>query len=531
MFFAGRAHPPAPKDGRRARPADLSDAEMRADNLGMRGPRKRTTPLHVEHEVHNAAVGEVLSSYQDAKGALRVAGIVTDPSTAQRVREGTLRGLSLSTHMQWHARPDGSADTSRPPLSRVVEECSLCEAPGRPTCWVDEIDMKPVPSSVHAYSAAATKRGAPLPLRHYKGPACPAHAPMNDRATDSEVPAAPPAGAAASAGEPAPTAAQLTSPGAPPRSFSDDLISRESHELLMKQFDEQNREMARLRVANEMIATEKRDSISKLQPVIKEGLELIKQTVPDGFGDRDGKLKNWVDQLPNMKAEEFGQTTGVPLVGMVYAFSAKTKELQQQCEGISAKEELLKRALEENEVLKDKNSKLARHNDEQRELAQTRQSQIEQLNVAQERHVQQASRYDLQSEGRRLAAQGVPMSLVEATNPMKTSSGGAPEAVVSAATPGAPPPGSNAAGKAPVGAEGGTAFESLAGVLSTTVDNQSRRAHGPQATLFDAVLAHGKGTTQIYPSMGSTHGLLGAPIDGAGGTEASDSELIKMLSQ
>lgn len=551
MFFAGRAHPPAPKDGRRLRAADLSDAEMRADNLGKRGPRCQTTPLHVEHEVHKAAVGEVLSSYQDSKGGLRVAGVVSDPAVARQVREGSLRGLSLSTHMQWHANPDGSADTSRPPLSRVVEECSLCAAPGRPTCWVDEIDMKPVPSSVHAYSASAAKRGAPpaaprppLPLRPYKAPARVPHVTMTDRAPEASpappaaeaAEAAPLAGAAGGAGA-ASLVPQSNAPGAP-RTFADDLVSRESHDLLMRQFDDQNREMARLRVANELIANEKRDSISKLQPTIMEGLELVKGAVPDGFGDRDGKLQNWVDQLPNMKAEDFGQTTGVPLVGMVYAFSAKNKELQQKCEGMVAKEELLKRALEENEVLKDKNSKLTRHNDEQRELAQTRQSQIEQLNVAHERHVQSASRYDLQSEGRRLAATPaqVPQSLKDATDPMNTNLAAALDGAALAAktlVQVEPAPGSNAAGKAPAMGEGEgvTPIEGLTAGLSTTVDNQSRRSHGPQATLFDAVLAHGKASTMIFPSMGSTHGLLGAHVDGAGSSEASDADLIKMLSK
>lgn len=157
LHFRGTAHPPAGAAANRARAPDLSAAEIHATNLGARGPgANRTTPVYVEHETSGAQVGHIISSYKHpVTGAMRVAGVVDDPAVAAQVRSGELRGLSLSTNLQWHPKADGKADTSRPPLSRVVDECSLCAVPGRPGCYVDTIDGQRVPSSRHEFSASS----------------------------------------------------------------------------------------------------------------------------------------------------------------------------------------------------------------------------------------------------------------------------------------------------------------------------------------------------------------------------------------
>lgn len=139
-------------------PADFNDAEIRATNLGNRGATNQTTPVHVEHDTSQEPVGRVLASYPDKQtGAMRVAGVVDDAETAQRVRSGELRGLSLSTHMQWQRDEHGRADMQQPPASRIVEECSLCVEPGRAGCYIDTVDHVRIPSTLAAFSATAAK--------------------------------------------------------------------------------------------------------------------------------------------------------------------------------------------------------------------------------------------------------------------------------------------------------------------------------------------------------------------------------------
>lgn len=152
LSFRGTAHPSAGAASDRRRPPDLSDAEIVADNLGSRGPKRRTTPVLVEHE--GPRVGRVLTSFDHPRtGSMRVEGVVDDPVVAAQVRNGSLRGLSLSTHCQWRPTAGGQADTSGEPVTRVVDECSLVEVPGRPGCYIDVIDGKPVPTQRYSFSA------------------------------------------------------------------------------------------------------------------------------------------------------------------------------------------------------------------------------------------------------------------------------------------------------------------------------------------------------------------------------------------
>ena len=148
MEFRGTAHPSRTQKGSRQHVADLTDAEIASMNLGNRS--KRTTPLLVEHE--GAPIGEILSSYDHHyDGSMRVMGVVYDKEVAERVHSGALRGLSLSTHMDWQRQSDID-DPTKQPLNRIIYECSLCEIPGRDGCWIDVINDELVPSSRYSFS-------------------------------------------------------------------------------------------------------------------------------------------------------------------------------------------------------------------------------------------------------------------------------------------------------------------------------------------------------------------------------------------
>ena len=142
VIFKGTAHPPAHR--LRQNTADLCDAEIRTTNMAGR-------PMLLEHN-YGARIGEVLTSYRGPKGDLRVVGHVTDPECEQKMRDGTLRGLSIGTGLT--TAMDGKN------LLRNPEELSLCAEGRRPGTWIDEIDGRRV-RSVANFSKGAS--GSPFP--------------------------------------------------------------------------------------------------------------------------------------------------------------------------------------------------------------------------------------------------------------------------------------------------------------------------------------------------------------------------------
>ena len=153
MEFRGTAHP-SRIHNKRQHVADLTDGDIASMNLGNRS--KRTTPLLVEHE--GDPVGEIISSYDHHfDGSMRVMGLVYDKDVAQKVQSGALRGLSLSTHMNWEKQSDID-DPTKQPLNRIIYECSLCEVPGRDGCWIDVINDELVPSSRYSFSKRIKER-------------------------------------------------------------------------------------------------------------------------------------------------------------------------------------------------------------------------------------------------------------------------------------------------------------------------------------------------------------------------------------
>ena len=136
VVFRGIAHGPARQD--RAHPSDLSPGELEATQMG-------GLPLHVEHRTDESPVGHVLSSYTGGRGELRVIAKVEDPITAQEVRNGSLRGLSLGT--------DCVASMNGDVLSRSQKELSLCAEGRRKGTWITDIDGKQV-HQVHNFSRA-----------------------------------------------------------------------------------------------------------------------------------------------------------------------------------------------------------------------------------------------------------------------------------------------------------------------------------------------------------------------------------------
>lgn len=153
----GTAHPPPPVSGKRGCVADLSRAEIRATNIA-------GAPLLEEHN-HGRRVGDCLASWQGTDGSLRVAARVTDPVAIQKVRDGTLRGLSLGTNMVM----DEEGDV----LYRAQGELSICEEGRRPGTWIDTVNGRTV-HRVACASAQRAKQGAP-PLAPSRSPSRATH--------------------------------------------------------------------------------------------------------------------------------------------------------------------------------------------------------------------------------------------------------------------------------------------------------------------------------------------------------------------
>ena len=131
LNFIGTAHPPPGRQP--AHDADLSRAEIASTNLGRRGG----TEVLVEHDASAGVVGRVTSSWEGRDGSLRVSGVIHDDGAAQAVRKGSMRGLSLGTAVT------SDAETGKP-LLRTHEELSVCAAPRRAGCFIDEVDGRRV---------------------------------------------------------------------------------------------------------------------------------------------------------------------------------------------------------------------------------------------------------------------------------------------------------------------------------------------------------------------------------------------------
>ena len=137
LIFKGVAHPPAKKH--RDHPSDLSVGELDASAHG----HLNGLPMHVEHDTSKSSVGNVLTSFEGSRGELRVIGQITDPSTAERVRNGTLRGLSLGTDCIQSM--DGAV------LTRSQKELSVCGEGRRNGTWITHLDNQLV-HTVAAFS-------------------------------------------------------------------------------------------------------------------------------------------------------------------------------------------------------------------------------------------------------------------------------------------------------------------------------------------------------------------------------------------
>jgi len=138
----GVAHPPPPRNGRRANRADLTQAEIDGTNL-------QGLPLLCEHDSGDR-VGTVLASWRGRDGSLRIAANVDDPGAIDLVKKGEMRGLSLGTSMI--LGEDGNV------AFRGQDELSICAEGKRPGTWIDTIAGKSV-RQVECFSKS--KAGAP----------------------------------------------------------------------------------------------------------------------------------------------------------------------------------------------------------------------------------------------------------------------------------------------------------------------------------------------------------------------------------
>lgn len=144
LRFEGVAHPPPNPRGRDDE-SDLNAAEIASTNMGF--TIDGGTDVLYEHDP-SVRVGTVHASWESpVDGALRVVGVVNEPSAAQAVRRGSLRGLSLGTGVT--SASDGTT------FLRRQEELSLCEEPRRKGCWVTHVDGRPV-HGMHRFSCKSS---------------------------------------------------------------------------------------------------------------------------------------------------------------------------------------------------------------------------------------------------------------------------------------------------------------------------------------------------------------------------------------
>jgi len=146
LAIRGVAHPPPPRNGKRANRADLTSAEIGGTNLAGK-------PLLCEHD-HSDRVGTVLASWQGRDGSLRIAANVEEAQAIEAVKRGEMRGLSLGTSMI--LGEDGNV------AFRGQDELSICEEGKRPGTWIDTMDGRPC-RAVECFSKSAA--GA-RPLAH-----------------------------------------------------------------------------------------------------------------------------------------------------------------------------------------------------------------------------------------------------------------------------------------------------------------------------------------------------------------------------
>lgn len=142
LAIRGVAHPPPPRNGKRANRADLTSAEINGTNLAGK-------PLLCEHD-HGDRVGTVLASWQGRDGSLRIAANVEEAQAIEAVKRGEMRGLSLGTSMI--LGEDGNV------AYRGQDELSICEEGKRPGTWIDTLDGRPC-RAVECFSKSAA--GAP----------------------------------------------------------------------------------------------------------------------------------------------------------------------------------------------------------------------------------------------------------------------------------------------------------------------------------------------------------------------------------
>lgn len=119
LSIRGVAHPPPPRNGKRANRADLTRAEIACTNLAGK-------PLLCEHD-SNERVGTVLASWKGRDGSLRIAANVEQEYAIAQVKRGQMRGLSLGTSMI--LGEDGNV------ALRGQDELSICEEGKRPGTW------------------------------------------------------------------------------------------------------------------------------------------------------------------------------------------------------------------------------------------------------------------------------------------------------------------------------------------------------------------------------------------------------------
>ena len=146
LAIRGVAHPPPPRNGKRANRADLTSAEIGGTNLAGK-------PLLCEHD-HSDRVGTVLASWQGRDGSLRIAANVEEAQAIEAVKRGEMRGLSLGTSMI--LGEDGNV------AFRGQDELSICEEGKRPGTWIDTMNGVPC-RAVECFSKSAA--GA-RPLAH-----------------------------------------------------------------------------------------------------------------------------------------------------------------------------------------------------------------------------------------------------------------------------------------------------------------------------------------------------------------------------
>lgn len=293
--------------------ADLGVAEICTTKINT---GEGALPLLVEHDESYEA-GKVLASWEGPSGDLRVAGIVTNSSVADKIRKGYLRGLSLGTSV-WH-------DTHGQAVAKWQQELSVCSMPARKNCFMYEIDgRRLLPRDEKRQCARASAiRIRPL-FSSQRHCTCNHKAPTPHSDTTMNVDSAP-----------------------------TDSVSDDAGSLNMQEFEKMKKDYELLKSRCNMHDTLARETLTSMQPEVEAFLsDMADGDASEAKSDLQAMV-NWSKHLHTDDSID----ANMRLAKTFVRCSAKYKRAREQCSVASSEKDLLANTLKENDELKVSNSR------------------------------------------------------------------------------------------------------------------------------------------------------------------------------